>query len=620
MAYGTASVALGSLATAGLPGQVSSGQVALGNNSNAIYANSVALGTGSVTGSAAPTGKGYLTGTAAPLSEVSVGSSTALRRITNVADGSAPQDAATVSQLTAGMTTTTTSIANLSSSIANGTLGLVQQASAAPGNGAITMGSSTGGTSVNFTGTAGARQLNGVAAGTLATDAVNLGQLTSSIGQATALAVNYDAADMGNLTLGGANGTVIHNVAAGTLATDAANVGQVDSAVASEVGQATALAVSYDATDKGNLTLGGANGTVIHNVAAGSAATDAVNMSQLNTLSDLESQDVTAINNLNSQMTTVNNQMTTVNGQITTLTGEMTGAQSDITTLQQTPAGTGTPSTIAVDGSGSATATASGGVAVGSGAKAGGTNGTAIGGNSFAAGPNDTALGGNAQVNADGSTAVGANTTIAAVATNAVAVGESASVTVASGTAIGQGASVTAANAVALGQGSVANVANTVSVGTATNQRQITNVAAGVQATDAANVNQVNAALATAKTYTDTSAQQTLSAANAYTNQAITGANGNLTNFESQVSDQFQTVDKRIEQQGAMSAASTQMAINAAGATGNGRIAAGVGYQASRSAISVGYATSIGSKAHVSFGATASGSQTSVGAGFGLDL
>jgi hypothetical protein len=69
-----------------------------------------------------------------------------------------------------------------------------------------------------------------------------------------------------------------------------------------------------------------------------------------------------------------------------------------------------------------------------------------------------------------------------------------------------------------------------------------------------------------------------------------------------------------------MSAASTQMAINAAGATGIGRLAAGVGYQGARSAISVGYAAPVGSAAHVSIGATSSGSQTSVGAGFGIDL
>jgi trimeric autotransporter adhesin len=67
-----------------------------------------------------------------------------------------------------------------------------------------------------------------------------------------------------------------------------------------------------------------------------------------------------------------------------------------------------------------------------------------------------------------------------------------------------------------------------------------------------------------------------------------------------------------------MSAASTQMAINAAGGTGIGRIAMGVGYQGSHDAISVGYAMSVGSRAHVSFGATASSSQTSVGTSFGL--
>jgi hypothetical protein len=86
------------------------------------------------------------------------------------------------------------------------------------------------------------------------------------------------------------------------------------------------------------------------------------------------------------------------------------------------------------------------------------------------------------------------------------------------------------------------------------------------------------------------------------------------------VSDQFQSVNKRIDEAGAMSAASTQMAINAAGATGNGRISAGVGYQGSRNAISVGYAVPIGSTAHMSVGASSSGSQTSVGAGFGIDL
>ncbi|MHA6206013.1 hypothetical protein ACXU4B_16425, partial [Dyella soli] len=122
-----------------------------------------------------------------------------------------------------------------------------------------------------------------------------------------------------------------------------------------------------------------------------------------------------------------------------------------------------------------------------------------------------------------------------------------------------------------------------------------------------------------AKTYTDATATQTLNTAKAYTDAAL-GNQQSISDLRNQMNDQFQNVNKRIDESGAMSAASTQMAINAAGATGIGRIAAGVGSQSGRSAISVGYAAPLGSKMHVSVGATASGSQTSVGAGFGVDL
>ncbi|KWK47778.1 hypothetical protein WM13_01335 [Burkholderia ubonensis] len=50
-------------------------------------------------------------------------------------------------------------------------------------------------------------------------------------------------------------------------------------------------------------------------------------------------------------------------------------------------------------------------------------------------------------------------------------------------------------NSVALGAGSVASEANTVSVGSAGSERRITNVAAGVNATDAVNVGQLNSAV-----------------------------------------------------------------------------------------------------------------------------
>ncbi len=57
--------------------------------------------------------------------------------------------------------------------------------------------------------------------------------------------------------------------------------------------------------------------------------------------------------------------------------------------------------------------------------------------------------------------------------------------------AIGSGSIAAADNSVALGTGSVADEENTISVGSSTNQRRITNVAAGVNATDAVNVSQL---------------------------------------------------------------------------------------------------------------------------------
>ena len=80
-------------------------------------------------------------------------------------------------------------------------------------------------------------------------------------------------------------------------------------------------------------------------------------------------------------------------------------------------------------------------------------------------------------------------------AANATAVGQGASANAANSTAIGQGASATASGAVAIGQGSVADQANTVSFGSSDLQRRLVNVAAGVNATDAVNVGQLNAAV-----------------------------------------------------------------------------------------------------------------------------
>jgi autotransporter adhesin len=68
-------------------------------------------------------------------------------------------------------------------------------------------------------------------------------------------------------------------------------------------------------------------------------------------------------------------------------------------------------------------------------------------------------------------------------------------------TAVGAGSSASGDNSVAVGAGSVANGANTVSVGSAGHERTITNVANGVNPTDAANVGQVDQALQEAKSW-----------------------------------------------------------------------------------------------------------------------
>lgn len=79
--------------------------------------------------------------------------------------------------------------------------------------------------------------------------------------------------------------------------------------------------------------------------------------------------------------------------------------------------------------------------------------------------------------------------------TGSVAYGEGAKATGTNSTAIGTNTSAAAENSVAIGSGSVADEANTVSVGSAENERRITHVAKGVNATDAVNVQQLNEAI-----------------------------------------------------------------------------------------------------------------------------
>lgn len=96
-ATGTNSIALGYKATA-----ADTDSMALGYNSSAANGN-IAIGVGS-TAPKITMSTAYLTGDAAPSTYISMGTSDNLRRISNVADGSAAQDVVTVHQLTAAYT------------------------------------------------------------------------------------------------------------------------------------------------------------------------------------------------------------------------------------------------------------------------------------------------------------------------------------------------------------------------------------------------------------------------------------------------------------------------------------------------------------------------------------
>jgi autotransporter adhesin len=129
-------------------------------------------------------------------------------------------------------------------------------------------------------------------------------------------------------------------------------------------------------------------------------------------------------------------------------------------------------------------------------------------------------------------------------------------------------------------------------------------VAAGTQGTDAVNVNQL-----TQQT------QQALQSANSYTDQ-------NMQAINSSMNDQFKQQSKRIDQTGAMAAASTQMALNTAGLKTDNRVGAGIGGQGTQTALSVGYQRVLNQAGTATLsvgGSVSNGGNASfgVGAGFG---
>ncbi|MGT1271304.1 YadA-like family protein [Salmonella enterica subsp. enterica serovar Enteritidis] len=347
------------------------GSLALGQNSSSSIEGSIALGSGSTSNRAITTGIretsatsdgvviGYNTTDRELLGALSLGTDgESYRQITNVADGSEAQDAVTVRQLQNAIgaaTTTPTKYYHANST---------EEDSLAVGTDSLAMGAKTivnadAGIGIGLNTLVMADAINGIAIGS----------------NARANHANSIAMGNGSQTTRGAQ----TDYTAYNMDTPQNSVGEFS--VGSEDGQRQ-----------------------ITNVAAGSADTDAVNVSQLKVTDAQVSRNTQSITNLNTQVSNLDTRVTNIENGI-----------GDIVT-------TGSTKYFKTNTDG-------------------------------------------ADANAQGADSV----------------------------AIGSGSIAAAENSVALGTNSVADEANTVSVGSSTQQRRITNVAAGVNNTDAVNVAQLKA-------------------------------------------------------------------------------------------------------------------------------
>ncbi|EDL4933066.1 hypothetical protein CV174_08625 [Salmonella enterica] len=347
------------------------GSLALGQNSSSSIEGSIALGSGSTSNRAITTGIretsatsdgvviGYNTTDRELLGALSLGTDgESYRQITNVADGSEAQDAVTVRQLQnaiGAVTTTPTKYYHANST---------EEDSLAVGTDSLAMGAKTivnadAGIGIGLNTLVMADAINGIAIGS----------------NARANHANSIAMGNGSQTTRGAQ----TDYTAYNMDTPQNSVGEFS--VGSEDGQRQ-----------------------ITNVAAGSADTDAVNVSQLKVTDAQVSRNTQSITNLNTQVSNLDTRVTNIENGI-----------GDIVT-------TGSTKYFKTNTDG-------------------------------------------ADANAQGADSV----------------------------AIGSGSIAAAENSVALGTNSVADEANTVSVGSSTQQRCITNVAAGVNNTDAVNVAQLKA-------------------------------------------------------------------------------------------------------------------------------
>ncbi|VWC36199.1 hemagluttinin domain-containing protein [Burkholderia lata] len=496
--------------------------VAIGPNAVANNAGDVALGNGSVTAAANPTANGTIGGVAYsyagtnPTSVVSVGAAGAERQVTNVAAGrvtATSTDAINGSQLFAtntavntlstGLSTTNSTVASLSTSTStaiqaarthyysvndNGTQQANYNNDGATGINALAMGTSAtaaGASSVAVGDGANANSNGAVAIGqsAMATGgmAVSIGVANTASGDgavaigdpnvatgtgAVALGANNTATGNGALAIGNANSaTGAGSIALGNTSTAGAagSLAFGSNAIANNVNDVAlgSGSVTSTANPTSNVAIGGVTYAFagnsptsvvsvgapgaerqITNVAAGrisATSTDAVNGSQLNATN-------MAVNSLS----------TSTSNSITSLSTGLNTTNSTVASLS--------------------TSTATGFTSLSTGLNS--TNATVA---SLSTGVTNI----NNQLSALSTTIN--NNTIRAQGAQGIAADLN-------GTGNDTPKVTAGSNSVAIGANSNdGGRSNVVSVGSDTQQRQITNVAAGTQGTDAVNVNQLNA-------------------------------------------------------------------------------------------------------------------------------
>ncbi|WP_256576391.1 MULTISPECIES: hypothetical protein, partial [unclassified Pseudomonas] len=519
--------------------------VAIGPLASATLANGVALGSNSsATGATLGNAAYGVGGTATAGGEVNIANGADGRRITGLAAGSSATDAVNVSQLNkAGQDTATAlgggaaldantgtwtapsySTNSISATGAN-TGPLVSNNVGAALNNLNTSVTNTAAvavkyddaatkTQVTFNPAGTAVKLTNVAAGALnatSTDAVNGSQLFAT-NQTVDSLVNNGAGIKyfhGNSTLADSSATGQDSVAIGPLASatiaNGVALGANSSATGATLGNA-AYGVGGTATAGGEVNIAnGADGRRITGLAAGSSATDAVNVSQLNkagqdtatalgggaaldantgawTAPSYSTNSISATGTNTGPLvsTNVGAALTNLNTSVTNTAAVAVKYDDAATKTQVTfnPAGTAVKLTNVAAGALNATSTDA-------------VNGSQL----FATNQTVDSL----VNNGAGIKYFHSNSTLAdssATGQDSVAIGPLASATLANGVALGSNSSATGATLgnAAYGVGGTATAGGEVNIANGADGRRITGLAAGSSATDAINVSQLNKA------------------------------------------------------------------------------------------------------------------------------